>query len=282
MRMKASSPEDKLFFGQPQKTDKQFRLHIPRFWRRVLSLVGFVAIWQLVASLKLVSPLFLPPPLTVLRVGIELAKRGDLQRHISISLLRISEGFTVGSLFGILIGLLIGQSRILRLLLRPSIELIRPLPALVWIPLVLIWFGISESGKIFLISYGVFFIVVTNTFDGVQSVDRKLINAAKSLGAKPHQIFLKVLLPASSPQIMTGLSLGMGTAFSVLVAAELLAATSGLGWMITDARRFFRTDIVLLGMVLIGLFGFTLVSIINKLRQRFMQWDTGSRKERRR
>ncbi|HBY95932.1 MAG: ABC transporter permease [Ardenticatenaceae bacterium] len=250
---------------------------IPRAWRRVGSVVGFVALWYVVAHLKLTSPLFLPPPDAVLDIGLQLVGRGELQRHVLVSLTRIFQGFTAGSLVGIFIGILMGQVRTIRLLLRPSIELIRPIPALVWIPLVLIWFGIGESGKIFLIAYGVFFIVVTNTFDGVQSVDRQLIRAAQSLGANPRQIFLYVLLPAALPQIATGLSLAVGTAFSVLVAAELLAATAGLGWMITDARRFFRTDIVLLGMALIGLIGFTLVSIVNALQRRFLSWHASSR-----
>lgn len=239
---------------------------------RVASVAGFLLLWELVARLGLVSALFLPPPEAVVRTALQIWATGELQKHVTASLVRVAQGFVLGGTIGILVGIWLGQSRAARVAIRPIVELLRPLPGLAWVPLALIWFGIGEGGKIFLIAYGTFFPVVTNTFDGVQGVQPHVLQAARSLGARPHQVFLRVLLPAALPQILTGLSIGVGLAFSILVAAELIAATEGMGWMITDARRFFRTDLVILGMVLIGTFGFAFIQGVVLVRRRLLRW----------
>jgi sulfonate transport system permease protein len=203
---------------------------------------------------------------------MQLSATGELEKHIKASLERVAQGFVLGGTVGTLVGIWLGQSRAARLAIRPILELLRPIPGLAWAPLVLIWFGIGETGKIFLIAYATFFPVLTTTLDGVQGVPTHVVQAARSLGARPRQIFLRVLLPSALPNILTGLSIGMGQAFGILVAAELMAATEGMGWMISDARRFFRTDLVILGMVLIGVFGFICVQAIVLARRRLLRW----------
>lgn len=247
-----------------------------RWLRRAGALLLFGLVWYVVTSLGLVSTLFFPSPQRVLETGVQLWEAGELQRHIVDSLMRVVQGFTIGSVAGVIVGIAMAQSRTIRTLLRPSVEMFRPVPALALVPLIIIWFGIGETGKILLIAYGVFFIVMTSAFDGVRSIDDQLLRAATGLGANQRQMFARVMLPGALPEILTGLSLAMGTAFSVLVAAELVAATSGLGWMIQDARRFFRTDVVLLGMVAIGLLGFLFVQLLQVFKKLVLPWDVAS------
>lgn len=244
--------------------------------RRVAALILFVILWWGVTSTLVTDQLRLPSPLQVLDTAGALWSNGELQRHVLATLPRIIKGFMLGSIVGIAVGLVLGQSRLLGRIFIPPIELLRPVPALAWIPLVLIWFGIGETGKILLIAYAVFFDVSASTLDGVRYLKPQLIQAARSLGATRRQMFFKVSLPASLPYTMTGLSIGMGNAFSVLVTAELLGAIAGLGWMISDARRFFRTDVVLLGMVVIGLVGFIFTTVISWTKTIVVPWHGGT------
>ena len=238
---------------------------------KLLPIAGFVALWALVTRWELFSPLVLPPPSRVLTAGQQLLANGDLQDHVVASLKRVAGGFILGSLLGISLGLWMAHSWIVDRLLRPTIEMFRPVASLIWIPLVLVWFGIGDTGKVLLIAYGSFYPTWTNTFDGARDVDPRLLHAARSLGCRRRRTLWRVRLPAALPNIVTGLSLGIGTAFSVLIAAELMGASAGLGWMIADARRFFRTDVVLLGMFVIGLFGLATVSLLHAARNR-IEW----------
>ena len=239
---------------------------------RVASVAGLLLLWQLAASTGLVSGLFLPAPAAVIRAAIQIWKTGELQKNILASLARVAQGFVLGGTVGTFVGLWFGQNRVARMALRPILELIRPIPGLAWAPLILIWFGIGETGKIVLIAYATFFPVFTSTLDGVQRAPAHVVQAARSLGARPSQMFLRVLFPSTLPHILTGLSIGMGQAFGIVVAAEMIAGTEGMGWMIADARSFFRTDLVILGMVLIGTFGFICVQAIVSIRRRLLSW----------
>ncbi|MPZ88339.1 MAG: ABC transporter permease subunit [Nitriliruptorales bacterium] len=241
--------------------------------RRIGSVVGVFALWTLVTHLELVSPLFLPSPDRVVRRGISMWAEGTLQEHVLASLSRIVKGFTLGSVVGVGLGALVAEFATVRRMVRPVVELLRPLPGLAWVPLAIVWFGIAEAGKIFVIFYGTFYPAFTNTVDGIQRVNPRVVSCARTLGAGPLRVFRAVLLPAAMPSILTGLSIGMGLAFSFLVAAELVAATSGLGWMIGNGRRFFRTDEIVLGMVLIALLGYVFITGIVKLRRYVLRWQ---------
>ncbi|MPZ88344.1 MAG: ABC transporter permease subunit [Nitriliruptorales bacterium] len=241
---------------------------IARVLMKLLPIAGFVVVWGLITRWEVFSILVLPPPSRVLSAARQLLASGDLQVHALASLKRVAGGFLLGSLLGVILGLGMAHSRFLERLLRPTIEMFRPVAALVLIPLVLVWFGIGDTGKILLIAYGSFYPTWTNTFDGARYVDPRLLHAARSLGCHRHRTLWRVRLPAALPNIATGLSLGIGTAFSVLIAAELMGASSGLGWMIADARRFFRTEIVLLGMFVIGMLGLVTVGLLQAARDR--------------
>ncbi len=224
-----------------------------------LTLLGFAslfAIWHIAASWILSSVLF-PPPWKVFLKAIELAEDGTLWEQASASLGRIATGFTGGSLLGIPLGLAIGSFPIVRRLLEPYTEFLRFIPATALITVAVIWFGIGEGSKVFLIVYTTVFIVIINTAAGVSAVAPNKIRAARSLGASRAQVFLFVAFPATVPYILTGMRLAMANSFVTIVAAELVAANNGLGRMIWDSRMYMLVDQIFVALLVLGLLGFT-------------------------
>jgi ABC-type nitrate/sulfonate/bicarbonate transport system permease component len=233
-------------------------------WRDRLSRVGgyalgfasMFAIWH-IASVYLVNSVLFPPPGRVLLKGIELAESGMLGQQIVVSMRRILTGFACGSLIAIPTGLAIGSFTPVRRLLEPYTEFFRFIPATAMITVAVIWFGIGEGSKIFLIIYTTVFIVILNTAAGVGAVTPNKIRAARSLGANRAQVFLFVALPATVPYILTGMRLAMGNSFVTIIAAELIAANAGLGKMIWDARLYMLVDQIFVALLVLGLLGFT-------------------------
>jgi len=222
-------------------------------------LLGFASlflIWH-VASTWLLSSVLFPPPWKVVLKAIELAQDGTLWEQASASLGRIAAGFAGGSLIGIPLGLAIGSFRFVRRLLEPYTEFLRFIPATALITVAVIWFGIGEGSKIFLIIYTTVFIVILNTAAGVSAVAPNKIRAARSLGASPAQVFFFVALPATVPYILTGMRLAMANSFVTIVAAELVAANNGLGRMIWDSRMYMLVDQIFVALLVLGLLGFT-------------------------
>ena len=220
--------------------------------------VGFASLfvlWQL-ASLYVVSSVLFPPPTVVFKKGLALAKSGVLFEHLWASLQRILAGFVAGSLLGIPIGLAMGSFRPVRKLLEPYTEFLRFIPSVAMITVAVIWFGIGEASKIFLIIYTTIFIVILNTAAGVSAIAPNKIRAAESLGASRAQIFFHVALPATVPYILTGMRLAMANSFTTIVAAELIAANDGLGKMLWDGRLFMLVDEIFVSLVTLGILGF--------------------------
>jgi NitT/TauT family transport system permease protein len=189
--------------------------------------------------------------------GLALAKSGVLFEHLWASLQRILAGFVAGSLLGIPIGLAMGSFRPVRKLLEPYTEFLRFIPSVAMITVAVIWFGIGEASKIFLIIYTTIFIVILNTAAGVSAIAPNKIRAAESLGASRAQIFFHVALPATVPYILTGMRLAMGNSFVTIIAAELVASNAGLGKMIWDARLYMLVDQIFVALLVLGLLGFT-------------------------
>ena len=222
----------------------------------LLGFASLFAIWHIAATWFLSSVLF-PPPWKVFMKAIELAEDGTLWEQASASLGRIATGFTGGSLLGIPLGLAIGSFPIVRRLLEPYTEFLRFIPATALITVAVIWFGIGEGSKIFLIVYTTIFIVIINTAAGVSAVAPNKIRAARSLGANRTQVFLFVAFPATVPYILTGMRLAMANSFVTIVAAELVAANNGLGRMIWDSRMYMLVDQIFVALLVLGLLGFT-------------------------
>lgn len=226
------------------------------------------AIWHL-AAIYLVRSVLFPSPFPVFARGWVLIQEGYLQESIYISMRRIIQGFLLGSAIGIPIGLAIGSFRPVRLLLEPWTEFFRFIPAVAMITVAVIWFGIGEESKIFLIAYTTIFVVVIATAAGVGAVGRDKIRAARCLGATRMQVFALVALPATVPYILTGMRLAMANAFVTIVAAELIAANDGLGKMLWDARLFMQIEDIFVALISLGLLGFATDRVFRLLIRAF-------------
>lgn len=220
-------------------------------------LIGWLCIlviWQIASYFS--EPMFLPSPLLTLKGAIDLASDGTLFIYMAYSFARVLAGWTLGLLIAVPIGLLIGTNAWIRTLLEPVINFIRFIPPLAFITLFMLWFGIGEQSKIFLIVYATFFVITINTLTGVLSISNDKIRSAQSMGASKFQTLIYVVIPATIPYIFTGAKLAMGSSFMAIVGAEMVAANEGLGFMIWNARLYFKTDWIFVGLVVLGLMGF--------------------------
>jgi NitT/TauT family transport system permease protein len=221
----------------------------------LLSFAALFTLWHVVSVYVVASVLF-PPPAAVFIKGAELVANGTLFEHAVASLSRIATGFALGSMLGIPIGLIIGSFRLARKLIEPWTEFLRFIPAVAMITIAVIWFGIGEESKIFLIIYTTIFIVILNTAAGVSSIAPNKLRAARALGANSWQVFFYVALPATVPFILTGMRLAMANSFTTIVAAELISANAGLGVMLWNGRMFMLIEEIFVSLVTLGLLGF--------------------------
>lgn len=243
-----------------------------RYLLAFASIAGTLCLWQLVVATGLINPVLLPPPSDVIKTFISTIADGTLIRNIVASLTRVVEGFLLALIVAVPMGIAMGVSRIAYGLLDPLLELLRPIPPIAVIPLAILWFGIGELSKDLLIAYGAFFPILVNTMAGFREVERVHVHAAQALGANRYHIFRDVVLRSALPFVIVGARLGMGMAFIVLVAAELIASSAGLGFMISDARYNFRTDQMFVGMACIGILGFLLNVLLLKIERRLLKW----------
>jgi ABC-type nitrate/sulfonate/bicarbonate transport system permease component len=213
-----------------------------------------VAFWELAARLGFVDPRIFPGPLMAVSDAALRISPETLAENVGWSLFRVVTGFGLGALAGTVIGIAAGWYRSVGLLARPLIELLRPIPPLAWIPLAIIWFGLGEPSKFFIIFLGAFFPVVTAAYHGITNVDPALIRAGQTFGLKGFELLVRVIVPAASPDLATGYRIGWGLSFGVLVAAELIAADRGLGFMIMNARNTGEAvSVIVVGIIIIGL-----------------------------
>jgi ABC-type nitrate/sulfonate/bicarbonate transport system permease component len=221
----------------------------------VAAVVVAVAVWQFIAS-KWFTPAFFPTPIDVGKQGWTLFRNGDIYPHIWASMRRILLGFFLGSAIGAPIGLLMGSIRPVRAFLDPYVQFFRFIPSIAWLTPMVIWFGIGETPKVMIILYTTVFMVVLNSAIGVTSVPQNMIWASQSLGASQIQVFLRVIVPATIPYILAGMRLAMGNSFTAVVAAEMVAANTGLGALIFTSRIFFQTNTIFVVIVLLGVLGY--------------------------
>lgn len=244
----------------------KIKLHFPLVKLVIKSgVIGWIlvlSIWSITAAFS--DPQFLPSPLVVWQGAIDLSKDGSLFTYMGASFLRVITGWTLGILVAIPIGLLIGRFSALRVVLDPIINFVRFIPPLAFITLFMLWFGIGDQSKIFLIMYATFFIVIINTITGVLFVEEDKIRSARSMGASEVQIMFHVIIPASLPYIFTGAKLAMGSSFMAIVGAEMVAANEGIGYMIWNSRLYFKTDWIFVGLVTLGLMGFLMDRILTQ------------------
>lgn len=230
-----------------------------RAWRGVLPLamagLAILIAWAVLAN-RWQNTTLLPTPLAVVDTLVRLIRSGAILQHTATSLGRIFLSWSLAAAVAIPLGIVMGRSERLERFVRPFVELFRPISPIAWIPLAILWFGIGLSGKVFIIFIGSFFPALLNTIAGVKGVPPILITAAKTFGCSPVQLTTRVCIPAALPTIATGLRISFGTAWMTIIAAEMVAAKSGLGYMIIDGMEILRSDIVIVGMAVIGLLGF--------------------------
>jgi ABC-type nitrate/sulfonate/bicarbonate transport system permease component len=252
-------------------------------FRSLLPVIVFFILWELIArfnqQLSLFNPLFLPPLTMILSDGWELAKTGIIADSVLHSTIRILVGFSLGSVAAVLLGVLISRSQLAENWISPILNLIGPVPALALLPIFIIWFGIGELPKILLIAWTTLIPVLLYTLDGLKSVKPTLIRSALSLGAKERQIFARVILPSAIPSILVGIQVSLGLSFSSLIVSEMMGAKSGLGYIIVDARNYFKISNMFVSIILIGLEYSIFAYLLKKVERRVISWRKGGVRE---
>jgi NitT/TauT family transport system permease protein len=251
-----------------------------------------IAAWQAVAMLGWANPQVLPSPLAVLERWIAYllptapydpaaggwlhwAVSGELIGDAIGSLYRVVVGFVIGAALALPLGLAMGANQRVYAWMNPLIQLLRPIPPIAYIPLSILWFGLGNPPAVFLIALGAFFPVLMNTIAGVRQVDGIYLRAARNLGAGGGTLFVRVILPAAVPYILSGVRIGIGTAFIVVIVSEMIAVNNGLGFRILEAREYFWSDKIMAGMISIGLIGLAIDVGMNRLNNHLLRWHRG-------
>lgn len=245
----------------------------------ILPSLLFFVLWELFSRVnetaKFFNPNFLPAPTVLLSEGWELAKTGIITDSIISSTIRILLGFVIGSAVAVALGVVMSKFKAVERWFSPILNLVGPIPALALLPLFIIWFGIGEFPKVLLIAWTTFIPVLVYTLDGFKSVPSTLIRSALSLGATERQIFTRVMLPSAIPNFLVGAQVSLGLSFSALIVSEMMGAKSGLGYIIVDARNYFKITNMFVAIILIGL-EYSLFSYLLKLvERRIMAWRKG-------
>jgi sulfonate transport system permease protein len=237
--------------------------------------VGLVALWQIASSLGWLSTRVLPAPSEVLKAAWTLAASGELWTHVKVSAGRALAGLAIGGGLGLAFGLLTGSVKFFETLLDSTIQMVRNIPALALIPLVILWFGIDETAKLFLIAVSVFFPIYINTFHGIRNVDPGLIEMGRTYGLSRWQLYREVILPGALSSILVGLRFSLGLMWVILIVAETISAQSGIGYLTMNAREFLQTDVVLVGILLYALLGKLADVFARGLERYWLRWHPG-------
>ena len=242
----------------------------------VASVVVLIALWFLITNMGWVKPLFLPSPQAVFKQFHEFltgaANDKPLWQHFLASILRVSVAFWLAFITAVPIGIAMGMSRVWRGIFDPPLEFYRPLPPLAYLPLIIIWFGIDETPKVLLIFLSCFAPLALAARSGMRSASQEQINAAYSMGASYLQVIRHVILPSALPDILIGMRIAIGFGWTTLVAAEMVAANVGLGQMVLNASNFLRTDIVIMGIIVIGVVAYTFDLLMRWVERKLVPW----------
>lgn len=237
--------------------------------------VGLVTFWQIASSQGWLSTRILPAPAEVIKAAWALAVSGELWTHVKVSAGRALAGLAIGGGLGLALGLLTGSVRLAETLLDSTLQMVRNIPALALIPLVILWFGIDESAKLFLISVAVFFPIYLNTFHGIRNVDPGLIEMGRTYGLTRWQLYRQIILPGALSSILVGLRFSLGLMWVILIVAETISAQAGIGYLTMNAREFLQTDVVLVGILLYALLGKLADVLARALERYWLRWHPG-------
>ena len=236
-------------------------------------IIAIFAVWSLLENTGRLNPVILPSISTIIDTFVTSISNGTLVTNLVISVVRVLKGYALAAVLGIVLGILIGLSQHLRRLTDLLIQIIKPIPPIAWIPLVILWFGIGETGKVFLIFLGGFFTILINVIDGIRQVDQKLIEVSKVMETPFFKHIFLMIIPGAAANIFTGLRTGLSSWWMCVVAAELVSSTTGLVYMIRNARQFGQTDVVIVGMLTIGIIGKIMDSILKLIEDKIIRWN---------
>ncbi|GAB4089295.1 ABC transporter permease [Hydrogenophaga soli] len=253
-----------------------------RWWRaavqRVLPWlvpVLLLVVWQAASSLGWLSTRVLPSPWQVVEAFWALSSSGELWTHVKVSAWRALTGLAIGGGLGLVLGLLTGSSKLAETLLDSSVQMVRNIPALALIPLVILWFGIEEEAKLFLIAVSVFFPIYLNTFHGIRNVDPGLVEMGRTYGLDRWQLYTQIVLPGALSSILVGLRFSLGLMWVILIVAETISAQAGIGYLTMNAREFLQTDVVLVGILLYAALGKLADVFAKALERHWLRWHPG-------
>lgn len=239
----------------------------------ILPMIVLLLIWYIATSGEDYREVLFPSLTTIWQTLIHKIKDLSLLKALGISLLRVLEGYVLAAVFGIAIGILIGLSSHVQRFTDLFIQILKPIPPIAWIPLVILWMGIGEESKVFLIFLGGFFTILLNVIDGIRYTDKKLLEVASVMETPRKKYILHLIIPAAFPSIFTGLRVAMGTCWTCVVAAELVASSSGVGYMISNARNFGQMDVVIVGMLSIGVVGKIMDVLLKQVEKKVLSWN---------
>lgn len=266
MKARATRPGET--YGVPGEGDTR--------WLSLASILGIIFVWWLCTTMGWVKPLFLPSPQAVLGKFVDVWNNGftntSFMEHVGISAARVFGAFLLACLVGIPLGIAMGMSPIIRGIFDPPLEFYRPIPPLAYLPLMIIWFGIGETSKVLLIFLSVLAPVALGARSGVKSAAIEQIHAAYSFGASRWQVMLQVILPSALPEILTAMRIGIGFGWTTLVAAEMVAATKGLGYMVLTASQFLQTSTVIMGIIVIAIIAYAFDLLMRFVERKLVPW----------
>jgi ABC-type nitrate/sulfonate/bicarbonate transport system permease component len=263
----------------PDRAGRAARFALPDWAIGVISVLALLALWEIGVQTEMVNARNFPPPSKLARslwtlVTVGFPRGLTVWLHIKATILRIMKGYALATVLAVPLGLVIGRSHLLDRISLPMITFARSVATISLLPLAVAWFGVEETTRVFLITYGTFWVIITNVIEGVKQVDPDLIRAAQTLGASRRQIFYRVVLPAGLPRIFAGMKIALGLAFLVIVAVEMIGTIEGLGALIMEARTYYRSDIAMVGMIFMALFGFALAKTLDWVETLLLPWAT--------
>lgn len=257
----------------------QYKLFGKQWCILIVVPVAVLLCWEVAVTFGWVRNVILPAPSEIGSTLFEMLSTGELWKNLFVSILRVAKGFAIGMTLGILLGIQTAVSPLFYHSTKLIFGILRPIPVIAWIPVMILWLGIDEASKVAIISIGSFWAVFVSVVQAIRHVDRKYLEVASVLGKDRKTVMWKVVLPAALPEIFTGVRIGIDVAWRSVIAAEMIAASAGVGYMIMYARELSQTDTVLVGMLAIGLTGSAIEFLVRRIERRFLHWKIDTSQE---
>ena len=232
-----------------------------------------IVLWEILSKKGIINQSIMPAPTRIIRTLKVMLSDGELTTHLGVSAFRVVQGFGIGAVLGIIIGILMGLSQRIDGALKTMVGILRPIPIIAWVPLLILWMGIDEASKVTVIAIGSFWPILLNTIHGIKSVDEKYLEVAKILEKSKVETLIKIVFPAALLSIFTGIRLGIGTAWMSVVGAEMIAAATGIGYLIMYARELSQPDVMLVGVFSIGIIGLLIDFLVMQIQNKLLRWS---------